>query len=268
VADEERSVEAVAVPGGEVARLQAIRPRSDRRLPSRRSIVVGVLLLALAGGAYLVARETSAFALRSIEVDGAPGPLGAQVRAALAPLVGRSLLSVDRGDAARRVRALPEVASVSVDRAFPHELRVTVREEQSVAVLRQADHAWLVGGDARVLRALTTRPYPALPRIWVPRDVDVLLGSTLAGDAADAVSVAAALAGRRVPLAVRTIEARGEDVTVMLRSGVGIRLGDTASLLLKLAVAARIIPLAPGARYIDVTVPERAVAAYKSQAAG
>jgi hypothetical protein len=54
----------------------------------------------------------------------------------------------------------------------------------------------------------------------------------------------------------------------MLRSGVGIRLGDTASLLLKLAVAARIIPLAPGARYIDVTVPERAVAAYKSQAAG
>jgi hypothetical protein len=57
-------------------------------------------------------------------------------------------------------------------------------------------------------------------------------------------------------------------VTVLLRSGIAIRLGEVADLPLKLAVAARIIPLAPGARYIDVAVPERAVAATKPQAGG
>jgi hypothetical protein len=45
-------------------------------------------------------------------------------------------------------------------------------------------------------------------------------------------------------------------------------LGDATNLRLKLAVAARIVPTAAGARYVDVTVPERAVAGYDSQAAG
>jgi cell division protein FtsQ len=226
------------------------------------------VLLAVAGGAYLVARESSAFALQSVEVEGAPAPLAAQIRRALVPLVGHSLVSLDRGEAARRVRALPEVADVSVDRAFPHTLRVTVQVERSVAILRQADQAWVVGADGRVLRKLRARPYPALPRIWLSRAVDVLTGSTLAGDAADALRVAAVLAVRHVPLPVRAIEARGDELTVALRSGVEVRLGDAGDLRLKLAVAARILPLAPGALYVDATVPERAVVAYKSQAGG
>ena len=225
-----------------------------------------MLLVLLAGGAYLFARQSSAFALRAVEVEGAPAPLAAQIRTTLAPFVGRSLVALDRGEVMRRVRALPEVAAVRIDRAFPHALRVTVQVERSVAVLRQADRAWLLGADDRVLRRLDARPYPPLPRIWIPSDVNVLPGSTLAGDAAKAVQVAAALAAGRFRLAVRTIVARDGELSIGLGSGVEVRLGDAGDLRLKLAVAARIVPLAPAARYVDVTVPERAVAAEKAQA--
>ena len=227
-----------------------------------------MLLLALGGGAYLFARESSAFAVRTVEVEGASGPLAEQIRGRLAPFVGHSLVTLDRGKVARRVRALPEVATVSVDRAFPHALRVTVQVERSIAVLRQADQAWLLAADDRILRRLEARPYPALPRIWVPRDVTVLPGSTLSGDVAQAVRVAAVLAAERFRPAVRTVAARSAELTLSLGSGVQIRLGDSNDLRLKLAVAARIVPLAPGARSVDVSVPERAVATYANAQAG
>jgi cell division protein FtsQ len=268
VAEERRRADAVAVPVADVAGVPRARAPRRRQLPSGRSVVVGLLLVMLGGGAYLFARESSAFALRTVEVEGAPAPLAAEIRTTLAPLVGRSLVTLDREEVMRRVRALPEVAAVGIDRAFPHALRVTVQVERSVAVLRQADRAWLLGADDRVLRRLEVRPYPPLPRIWVPHDVNVLPGSTLSGDTAETVQVAAALATGRFRLGVRTIVVRDGGLTIGLRSGVEVRLGDPGDLRLKLAVAARIVPLAPGAHYVDVTVPERAVAAYKSQAGG
>jgi hypothetical protein len=69
------------------------------------------------------------------------------------------------------------------------------------------------------------------------------------------------LAGRRFPshvISVRTIE---NALTLRLRSGLEVRLGDATELDLKLVVARRVIPLLqPGARYVDVSVPERPVA--------
>jgi cell division protein FtsQ len=186
----------------------------------------------------------------------------------LLPLVGASLVSLDRGAAARRALALPEVASVTVDRAFPHTLRITVRAEHPVAVLRQADLAWLASAEGRVLRRLNARPYPVLPRIWLPRGGEVLVGATLAGAPADALRALAPLREIRFPVPVRSARASDGELTLTLRSGLEVRLGDLSDLWLKLAVAARIVPAAGGARYVDVTVPERAVAAYDPQAAG
>jgi len=53
-----------------------------------------------------------------------------------------------------------------------------------------------------------------------------------------------------------------------LASGQEIRLGDASDLRLKLAVAARILPLASGAHYLDVSVPDRSVAGFNSQLSG
>ena len=51
----------------------------------------------------------------------------------------------------------------------------------------------------------------------------------------------------------------------MLGSGTEVRLGDGGDLRLKLSIVKRLLPLTVGARYVDVSVPERPVAAYNPQ---
>jgi cell division protein FtsQ len=246
------------------------RNRRTRRsfLPSTRGLVAAVVLLAVVVGALVIARETSAFALRSIRIEGADARVAAEARSALAPLVGSSLVSLDRGDAVRRLLALPEIAAVRLDRDFPHTLRVSLRLEHPDAVLRQGDRAWLAATDGRVLSELRRRPYPSLPRVWLQRTVSIEVGATLAGDPAQAVRGAAALAGVRFPVPVRSVEFAGGRLTLKVGAAEAIRLGPPSELPLKLAVAARIARLAPNARYIDVSVPSRSVASLNSQAAG
>jgi cell division protein FtsQ len=237
---------------------RARQPRRRQRpwLPSVRSLAIGALIASAAGGAYLVARETSLFAIRSIEVRGAPPRLASKVRAALGPALGSSLVSFDAGAAERRLAALPEVAAASYDRDFPHTLRVFVRAERAVAIARRGPEAWLVSARARVLRKLEEKPYPG----------DVVPGQTLAGPPAHAARVLGAAAGRRLPGTVRTVRADDGELTLVLASGLEVRLGDPSSLALKLEVARQIVRRAPGACYIDVSVPGRSVAGYECQA--
>ena len=54
-----------------------------RLAPTRRSLTLGFGILALALGAYLIARETSLFAIDRIEVRGGSPQVDAQVRQAL-----------------------------------------------------------------------------------------------------------------------------------------------------------------------------------------
>src|SRR3954466_59937 len=101
-------------------RLGGLTPRSF--LPSGRALLLGFALLAAGALAYFGARQSSLFALRSIEVSGAPPRVAAHVRAALRPLDGKSLLVLDRADVERRLAKLSDVAGVSLDRDFPHTL--------------------------------------------------------------------------------------------------------------------------------------------------
>jgi cell division protein FtsQ len=255
-------VDVVALPGPR--RRERRTSRTARLLPSARSLAVGLALLLAGVGAYFVARETSIFAIREIEVQGARPATAAQIEAALAPLVGRSLVGFDVGDARQRLSAIPAVSGATIDRAFPHILRIHVRLERAVAVARQGSDAWLVSSTARVLRRLT-RPYPALPRIWLPRSVDIGENSTLVGEAAGAVAAVAPLAQIHFPATVRSVVVRDGDLALVLARGGEIRLGTTGDLRLKLAIAARILPLVVGGKYIDVSVPERPVASPDSQ---
>ena len=71
----------------------------------------------------------------------------------------------------------------------------------------------------------------------------------------------APLAGSRFPGRVTSVTATADALTLRLRSGLELRLGDPLDVALKLAVAARVIPLLdPGTAYLDVAVPERPVA--------
>ena len=58
-----------------------------------------------------------------------------------------------------------------------------------------------------------------------------------------------------------SVTATADALTLRLRSGLEIRLGDALDVPLKLAVAARVIPLLDAdTAYLDVAVPERPVA--------
>ena len=238
-------------------------------VPSGRSLLVGFALLLAAGGAYLGARQSSLFAIDTIEVQGASPPLAARVRASLAPLEGTSLLALSGAEVERRVSALPETLSVRHDRAFPHTLRVVVRPERPVAVLRKDAQAWLVSARGRVIETLPPDVLPGLPRIWLPQAVDISLGETLStDDGGRAVAAVAPVVGRGFPDRVRLVRASASELTLVLRSGLELRLGDGSDLRLKLAIARRILTtiIAPG--YVDVSVPERPVTGQEPQVAG
>jgi hypothetical protein len=111
-----------------------------------------------------------------------------------------------------------------------------------------------------VLGRLTQRPFPTLPRVWLPASASIEIGQTLDGDPAKAVRTLAAVRRLHFPGAVQQARADDDELTLVLRSGLDVRLGDTADLPLKLEIARRIIVLAQGARYVDVSVPQRPVA--------
>ncbi len=80
------------------------------------------------------------------------------------------------------------------------------------------------------------------------------------------MSAVSPLAGRRFPSRVISVQATRDALTLRLRSGLEVRLGDTVGVGLKLAVARQVIPLLrPGTRYLDVSVPERPVAGIQYQ---
>jgi hypothetical protein len=130
--------------------------------------------------------------------------------------------------------------------------------------LRRGAHSWLLSARGRVLQELKRGARPGLPRIWAgsktaPPVVGAVLEDAGAGRAARAL---APLASVHFPARVASVVSGEDKLTLVLRSGVELRLGDPGDLRLKLAVARRVLPQlgSPGSgAYVDVSVPERAV---------
>jgi cell division protein FtsQ len=241
-------------------------PRGRRRklllpsAPSPRSLALGLGLIAIAGGLYGAGRETSAFAVRDVEVTGAPPAVRVQVQHALATLHGTSLLALDGGALQRKLAALPTVVAAGYDRAFPHTLRIEIVPEQPVAVVRQGSKAWLVSARGRVIAPTPSHAAPALARIWIPRTTPVAVGRFLPEHHATAIARALALAAR-FPAHVVRAALRADGLHFHLRSGLELRLGEPTDVRLKLAIARRALSLLPGGTtYLDVSVPGRPVA--------
>lgn len=243
--------------------------RVGRFAPSSRSLVIGVILAAVAALAYVGARETSVFAIHTVRVEGVPPALAHRVQAALQPLEGTSLLKLKADDVSRLATALPDVASVSYDRAFPNTLRVRVEPEQPLAVLRRGPESWLVSRRGRVIERISQGTLNALPRVWVPSSVDVTLGGTIgAGDGAAEVAALAPVRAAGLSARVLTVRIDAGQVTYVMRGGLELRVGSTANLPLKLAIARELLGRETLIGYLDVSVPERPVAGINPQVSG
>ncbi len=141
----------------------AVRPRASARVRPPRA---GAL-------AYLGARETSIFALRTVQIDGAPPRVAAHVEQALAPLQGRSLLALNQGEVEQRLARLSDVAAVLVRPRLPAHA-ACVRDTGSFDRRPPARHAR--PGSSRATGASSERPvclpHRRLPRVWIPRGDD------------------------------------------------------------------------------------------------
>jgi hypothetical protein len=247
-------------------------PELLRLAPSGRSILVGLAILLAAVGAYVLARDTSVFAVRTLDVRGGTPDVRRQVQAALSGEVGRSLLRVDGASLDQRISALSGVRSFTYDRAFPHTLRVVVRAEHPVLVLRQGDKAYLVAASGRVLRPLPHPLLSHLPRLWVKKDVSLTVGAVAPPAVVGSAAALAAIRDAALPTGVHFVRAGSAELTLILGSTFEVRLGDSTDLRLKLAIARRILRATSAATtpggYLDVAVPERPVLDSNPQVGG
>jgi hypothetical protein len=158
-----------------------------------------------------------------------------------------------------KVDALPTVVSATYDRDFPHTLRITVVPERPAAVLRRGPDSWLVSARGTVMQPLGASALPRLPRIWISTHSTVRAGTAVtaahAGRAAHAVGTAGTFANRVASASIT------DGVLVFhLRSGLELLLGDGSDVKLKVAVAARVLPMLPaGSRFLDMSIPGRPV---------
>jgi cell division septal protein FtsQ len=246
------------------ARARPVKPSARRFLPSARAVAIVFGGVVLAGGAYAAALETTVFSVRNIVIVGGTPRVKDELREALATELGRSLLRIGSSEIDRRVATIPDLVGVSYDRQFPHTLRVRVDAERPVLLLRRGRDTWLVSARGRVMQRLRTPKRSSLPRVWVPKGTAVELGATLpAADGGIAAAALAPITRHTFPTSVRFVRVSGSELTLVLHSGLQVRLGDLGDLRLKIAIAQRILH-AVGADvstsgYLDVSVPERPV---------
>lgn len=234
-------------------------------MPTGRTIALLFAALGLAIGLYLLARESSLFAVRTIEVEGAPPALTRKIDAVVAPFSGHSLVGLNRAAIERAVLGIPDVRTVRIDRKFPNTLRLFIVRESPVAVLRQGSNAWLIAASDKVVRRFPLGRSSDFPRVWVPASVTIAQNEPVDDPGVKtAIELLASLgpAGRGLQLV--NVIASSNDLTLVTDSGIQLRFGDASRAALKLAVVEKILPIlrvppAGSDVYLDVSVPSRPV---------
>lgn len=265
-----------------MARQPALALARPRALPAlrgswRRSAIIGACALAALGLLYLGARETPVFALKDIEVRGAPPPVRRAVLQTLDETRGASLVALDGAQIVRRLEALPSVQSVSYDRAFPHTLRLVVVPERPVAVVNQAGTLWIVSERGRVIGPTSASEAPALPRLRSAAEAPLAAGQFVGDEGTKTVLAALAESPRHMPLPIHSARLEDGELTFVLAGDGGERplllLGEPVDVETKLRVAALVLRhLSFEERatlaYLDVTLPDRPVASTNPQVSG
>ena len=131
------------------------------RPPRRRwpfAMVLTIVVVLVLGGAYLVG-YSSVLAVRSVVVTGSGAQqLSTQVRAAVDVPTGTPLARVDLAGVQRRVAAIGSVASVSVQRQWPHTLLVSVVARVPVAVTQADGRWWLLDATGKPYQPVSSPP--------------------------------------------------------------------------------------------------------------
>jgi len=237
-----------------------------RTVPARLRLAALIAVGAAAlFAAYAVLRSSPMFTVDRVTVVGATGATRDAIRSRATAAAGAGgLLSISPQRVADAVAGMPFVRSVRVDRAFPHELRVTVVTEHAAAIVETGTSRYLIARSGRVMGEAgggSRLPVLTASAAAVPRAGEALPPSTLYQ-----VHLAAALLDHRGVRATQIAD-DSAGLTARLAGGTQLRLGDGSGLDRKLAVAATLLAKRPrgsdgeplALKYLDVSVPDHPV---------
>ena len=161
------------------------------------------------------------------------------------------LLALSPARVAGAIEQVPTIRLASVDRDFPHTLRIRIVPERAVALAvgRRRATAACVAASGRVLRVFERQEaVPALPRVWTTRERPVP-GSAIHSVSAQAALDALAARPRDFSARVANVKIDPERGIVMrLRGGLDIVLGPPLQLRDKLRAAAWVLRRYPTTR--------------------
>lgn len=231
--------------------------RRPARIWRRRLVAVALILLALAALYRFWLRDSSLFAVESVEVKGLTANRD-EVTASLERAgEGMTTLHIDDAALAQAVSGFPTVASIAADATLPHKLTVTVTERLPVAVVKVGGEPTGVAADGLLLPGLDVGGQ-GLPEIDAESrrgrlDEEGTAQAQILGGASERL--------RRRVEGVTWDEERG-GVVVSLEGAPEARFGDGSDAAAKWKSLSVVLLRgeAGGAGYVDVSVPGRPVA--------
>jgi cell division protein FtsQ len=222
---------------------------------------LGVALFALLAGYVLwltALRNLPLFQVQSVAISGLGGNAAPQISSTL-ELTAREMTTTNfsLGRLRSAVAGYESVASLTAHTEFPHGVRIDVVERRPLARLDYNGTIVAVASNDEVLAGL--RPARKLPLV---RTTAAPLGDRVVDPLAR--SELALLAAAPAPLRSHVYQVRlsSEGLTVRLRHGPLIYFGDDALRHAKWDSASVVLanPSSRGARYIDVSLPDRPAA--------
>ena len=227
----------------------------------RRLLVLAAVAAALAAGYVLWFRDSSFVRVEQVKVTGLDTtPGAARLEGDLEAAAKRmSTLHVDEAELQRVVARAPVVHSIRVVPDFPHGLTIEVVENRPVAIVAADTGRVPVAADGTLLEGVEMKG--SLPEVRTALAVPTS-GRLPSGPALDRVEVAAAAPhALRAKVTAITIQPE-HGLVAQLADGPAIWLGDRGRLRAKWSAVAAVLaePSSAGAAYVDVHIPERAVA--------
>lgn len=227
------------------SRSRTRRPRGAGWRPGRRSILIGVAALVLAGFLAWLLLLSPALVLKSVRVEGTAMLTPEQVTEAAAAPLGVPLARVSERAVGERVVTLPAVAKVNVRRGLPDHLVIRVTERTPIFAVGEGDPVTLVDAEGATFPG---RGSPEIVQAEGPMDDPTLLAGV-------AAVIRALPADLRVE--VERVEFTSRDsITVLLKGDREVFFGSADQPEVKGQVALALVR-GTSAKHIDVSAPSR-----------
>ena len=229
------------------SRIRDRRRAVGRQRGRRRAGLVFVFgLLVAAAVLFVWLRSSDVFAVRTVTATATERIAQEEVSRVASEAIGESLFRLSTADLEEALRSLPYVRSAEVYRRFPNTLDVRLEEYEPIARLKAGDGAvWVVADNGRALEEVVPPAGAGLPLVVPSTDETPVAGQQVSEIVAQALPLAVIMAdesaNRHLASAKEIWVSPSGALTIVLKEGAELRLGDPTKLDQKLKGALQII---------------------------